>query len=99
MRPAPRSLFDARAHLMLQTIMPLQRVSTLSPRPSRLYRSLLWHLAHYRLPILSGILIGTSYIPFPPSALFFCLCPLFVFWIQQAKNARQAVIGGWITQF
>jgi apolipoprotein N-acyltransferase len=52
----------------------------------------------YRLPILAGILIGTSYIPFPPWAIFFGLVPLFLFW-KNAKSPREAFIGGWITQF
>ncbi len=52
----------------------------------------------YRLPILSGILIGTSYIPFWPWALFFGLVPLFLFW-KNAESPKQAFIGGWITQF
>jgi len=43
-------------------------------------------LSDYRLPILSGFLIGTSYIPFPPWALFFCLTPLFVFWHRLAST-------------
>lgn len=52
----------------------------------------------YRLPIVSGFLIGTSYIPFPPWALFFAIAPLMVFW-QNAKSPREVFIGGWITQF
>lgn len=50
------------------------------------------------LPILSGILIGTSYIPFPPWALLFGLVPLLIYWLN-ARSAREAFIGGWITQF
>ena len=56
-------------------------------------------LTVYRLPILSGLLIGTSYIPFPPWALFFCLTPLFLFWVQSAKSFRQVFFAGWLTQF
>jgi apolipoprotein N-acyltransferase len=52
----------------------------------------------YRLPILSGILIGTSYIPFPPWALFFCLVPLWIFWLQK-RTLKEIFIGGWVTQF
>lgn len=55
-------------------------------------------LITYRLPILSGILIGTSYIPFQPWALFFCLAPLFLFW-RACQTGKQAFIGGWVTQF
>ena len=52
----------------------------------------------YRLPILAGFFIGTSYIPFQPWALFFCLVPLFLFW-KNATSAKSAFAGGWITQF
>ena len=55
-------------------------------------------LKPYLLPIVSGLMIGTSYIPFVPWAIFFGLVPLFLFWAQ-AKTARQALLGGWITQF
>lgn len=40
----------------------------------------------YSLPILAGIFHGTSYIPFPPWALFFCLVPLWLFWIQASTK-------------
>lgn len=50
------------------------------------------------LPIVSGLFIGTSYIPFPPWAIFFGLVPLFLFWAQ-VKTAREAFFGGWLTQF
>lgn len=52
----------------------------------------------FRLPILAGILCGTSYIPFPPWALFFCLSPLFIFWLD-TRSPKSAFLGGWITQF
>lgn len=55
-------------------------------------------LSYYRLPIVSGFLIGTSYIPFPPWALLFCLTPLFVFWMRET-SLKRIFIGGWITQF
>ena len=55
-------------------------------------------MSKYRLPILSGFLIGTSYIPFPPWALFFCLVPLMIFWMR-ATSAKEAFAGAWITQF
>lgn len=35
------------------------------------------------LSILTGILIGTSIIPFPPWAMFFCFVPIFYFWIYE----------------
>lgn len=55
-------------------------------------------LYRYRLPILAGVLAGTSYIPFPPWALFFCLVPLWLFVIS-AKNSKEVFLGAWITQF
>lgn len=53
---------------------------------------------YYLLPILSGILIGTSYIPFPPWALFFCVVPLWMFWRKEASYKR-IFFAGWLTQF
>lgn len=56
------------------------------------------HFRYYSLPILSGILIGTSYIPFPPWALLFCITPLWLFW-QREKSLKKIFISGWMTQF
>jgi apolipoprotein N-acyltransferase len=53
---------------------------------------------HWLLPILSGIFIGTSYIPFPPWASLFCFVPLWVFWMQQTR-LKDVLIGGMITAF
>ncbi|MBY0385928.1 apolipoprotein N-acyltransferase [bacterium] len=53
----------------------------------------------YSLPILSGIFIGTTYIPFPPWALGFCLVPLWLFWHRNQNNAKRIFWGGWISQF
>lgn len=55
-------------------------------------------LYRYRLPILAGVLAGTSYIPFWPWALFFCLVPLWIF-VLNAKNLKEVFLGAWITQF
>ncbi len=52
----------------------------------------------YLLPILSGILVGTSYIPFPPWALFFCFVPLWLFWLREGSWKR-VLFGGWLAQF
>ena len=52
----------------------------------------------YRLPLLSGILIGTSFIPFPPWALLFCFVPLWLFWIRE-ESVRKILLGGWLAQF
>ncbi len=53
---------------------------------------------HWLLPILSGIFIGTSYIPFPPWASLFCFVPLWLFWMQQTR-LKEVIIGGMITSF
>jgi apolipoprotein N-acyltransferase len=52
----------------------------------------------YWLPILSGILVGTSYIPFPAWAMAFALVPLWLWWSEQNSPWR-IWWGGWITQF
>ncbi|MCX7082688.1 MAG: apolipoprotein N-acyltransferase [Methylococcales bacterium] len=55
-------------------------------------------LKPWSLPILSGILIGTSYIPFPPWASLFCFVPLWLFWSQQTQ-LKKVLLGGFITAF
>ena len=55
-------------------------------------------LSLYRLPLLSGFLIGTSNIPFPPWALLFCYVPLWLFWIRE-ESVRKILWGGWLSQF
>lgn len=50
------------------------------------------------LPILSGIFIGTSYIPFYPWAIFFCFVPLWLTWLRQ-NSWRQIWWSGWVCQF
>ncbi|MEW6719850.1 MAG: apolipoprotein N-acyltransferase [Thermodesulfobacteriota bacterium] len=50
------------------------------------------------LPVLSGALAGFSYIPFPPWALFFCLVPLWLFWLRETSWKR-VLFGGWLAQF
>jgi apolipoprotein N-acyltransferase len=57
-----------------------------------------WRISPYLLPILSGILVGTSYIPFPPWGLFFCLVPLWLSWLRESSWKR-IFLGGWIAQF
>lgn len=59
--------------------------------------------AFFLWPLLSGILVGTSYIPFPGWALFFCYIPLWIA-VQreiQSDSASLAKIfaAGWLTQF
>ncbi len=53
---------------------------------------------NWLLPILSGFLIGTSYIPFPPWASLFCFVPLWIFWSQQ-QSYKHIFLGGWLTSF
>lgn len=53
----------------------------------------------YKLPILSGILIGTSYAPLPPWAALFALVPLWLFWLNHSHKIRHILIGGWLTGF
>jgi len=50
------------------------------------------------LPVLSGIFIGTSYIPFPPWASLFCFVPLWIFWNQQT-SLKGVFLGGLLTSF
>ncbi len=38
------------------------------------------------LSILTGFFLGTSTIPFPPWALFFCLAPLFYIWMTESPK-------------
>lgn len=52
----------------------------------------------YLQSIVTGILIGTSYIPFPPWAIFFCFVPLWNSWLTE-KSAKRVFISGWISQF
>ena len=50
------------------------------------------------MPLLSGIFIGTSYIPFPPWASLFCFVPLWLFWQRQTR-LRDVFLGGVLTAF
>ena len=49
------------------------------------------------LPLLSGLFIGTSYIPFPPWAIFFGYVPLWLFALNQKKLA-DLITGAWLCQ-
>jgi len=48
--------------------------------------------------MLTGILVGTSYIPFPPWAIFFMYVPLWLTWCEQ-KSMRPVFWTGWTSQF
>lgn len=50
------------------------------------------------LPIASGVLIGTSFIPFPPWASLFCFVPLWLFW-QQQNTLKKILLGSFLTAF
>ena len=54
------------------------------------------------LPLLSGILVGTSYIPFNGWALLFCYIPLWYKLsqlIENGKSYKQIFFAAWVTQF
>ena len=57
---------------------------------------LLWLQQH--LPIISGILVATSYIPSYPVAVFWSFVPLWLHWLKNPEP-RQVFISGWISQF
>jgi len=52
----------------------------------------------YLLPVFTGVLAGTSNLPFPPWALFFCFVPLWLFWLRESSWKR-ILLGGWVAQF
>lgn len=53
---------------------------------TRVYVKMKTFLSHpWLLPVLSGIFIGTSYIPFPPWAAIFSFIPLWIFWDRQTR--------------
>ncbi len=53
----------------------------------------------FRWPLLSGVLVGTSYIPFPPWALIFCYAPLWLFVTEERRSLKKSFAAGWLTQF
>jgi apolipoprotein N-acyltransferase len=55
-------------------------------------------MKHATLAILTGLLFGTSYIPFPPWAILFCLVPLWSCWLRE-KSLSSIFWTGWIAQF
>lgn len=50
------------------------------------------------LPVLSGVFIGTSFIPFPPWAAVFCFIPLWIYWEQQ-NSLKKVLLSGVLTTF
>lgn len=53
----------------------------------------------YKWALFSGFLVGTSYIPFPPWALFFCYAPLWIWLVRECHSWKQAFRAAWWTQF
>lgn len=56
-------------------------------------------LIHWGLPVLSGVLMATSYIPYPPWALLFGFAPLLWHLHLLRNNWKQAFFSGWLCQF
>jgi apolipoprotein N-acyltransferase len=54
---------------------------------------------NYWPALLSGVLMGTSYIPLPPWAILFCFAPLWVLVLQNSSSWKSAFFAGWWTQF
>ena len=52
----------------------------------------------FALPMLSGLLIGTSYIPNYPWAILIGFVPMWIGWLR-AKRGSQVFWQGWLTQF
>jgi len=50
------------------------------------------------LALLSGGLLGTSFIPFPPWAIFFCYVPLWLAWLDE-PSWKRILWTGWLAQF
>ncbi|PWU18677.1 MAG: apolipoprotein N-acyltransferase [Bdellovibrio sp.] len=51
----------------------------------------------YRWAILSALLLGSSYIPLPPWALFFCWVPIWRDVIEE-KSLKRIFLKGWVLQ-
>lgn len=52
----------------------------------------------YQWALLSGFLVGTSYMPFPPWAVLFCWTPLWWSCLQD-KNLKDVFKKAWVSQF
>ena len=61
--------------------------------------NVIYFFKFFSLPILSGILAATSYIPFPPWAVLFCFIPLWHFCLKNTQEIKLLFIAGWLTQF
>ena len=77
--------------LQLNSSLSSGKMARMWPRMKRTF-------IEYQLPIYSGLLIGTSFVPFPPWAAFFCYIPLWIYCFRQEKISR-VFFASWITQF
>lgn len=59
----------------------------------------IFRIGFFKNAILSGVLVGSTYIPFPPWALIFCYAPLWIFAVKEERTVKEAFWAGWITQF
>ncbi len=48
--------------------------------------------------ILSGLMIGTSFVPFPPWAVLFCYVPLLYWCFSEKRNLKEVFVAGFLTQ-
>lgn len=55
-------------------------------------------IKHYRLSLLTGILVGTSFIPFPPWAVLFCYVPLWLDIVEE-RSLKTVFKKAWVSQF
>lgn len=53
----------------------------------------------YKWALMSGFIVGTSYIPLPPWGIFFGYLPLWYGLIFEVKSFKEAFIAGWLCQF
>src|SRR4051812_28335243 len=60
---------------------------------------ILSYFKRYSPGIISGVLVGTSYIPFPPWAILFCYLPLWYAVVQNPNELRKNFVMAWWTQF
>ncbi|OQW49282.1 MAG: hypothetical protein A4S09_12260 [Proteobacteria bacterium SG_bin7] len=56
------------------------------------------YLQKHSRAILTGILVGTSFIPFYPWAIYFCWIPIWREWVDNPK-AKNVFWQGWVAQF
>lgn len=56
-------------------------------------------ISNYKLAILSGVLVGCTYIPFQPWALLICYAPLWWWCSRPERTLKEVFWAGWWTQF